>query len=536
MKKITALLTAMASVAIFGSLAACTDDEPPAESTNTKVADVLAEYSSAEISVDTLVALGSDEIVSIDDSGLMLVKRTAEDGTVTYTFFDITTNAYLPEEVSYVIPATVTDGIMYGGIDNFTKGIYYSTEIHGSETFYKFYSREGKVDAGAGDMHGLELSAADGTMTYVGMDGKLQTGKSPFDRYLTIEDAADPELIKLDGYYAQATDINGVYNFFDESGIWVKNVNLLAVFSENDLVKDTVVWTVGDRIFYQCTEILPDDAEEYDLLTRGYAGNAVKAQLKTAYYDVSEGETATVDDFMYVVRSQVEQPNDSVAVLNVSRITDGKTSVAEIVQSFDEDGEVLTNLQTLVSGAASYKAYENYVVLSDGDKEYVCMDEAVVGTFLANTFTYRNNMAYAQASGKYFLYNLDGTSYGMVDIEGSRWLKNGNLIYKEDTTLYLLDTTTMESSVFLTDILSKIYTYIEGGYIVKESGEDGVMGTADDTYAVYWFDGTSITDLKKAEKVNYVNVGNDAYVVVKTVNAEDSVQHLLVSAVSAKKA
>ncbi|MBQ2701851.1 MAG: hypothetical protein IJF64_02575, partial [Clostridia bacterium] len=59
---------------------------------------------------------------------------------------------------------------------------------------------------------------------------------------------------------------------------------------------------------------------------------------------------------------------------------------------------------------------------------------------------------------------------------------------------------------------------------------------ADDTYAVYWFDGTSITDLKKVEKVNYVNVGNDAYVVVKTVNAEDSVQHLLVSAVSAKKA
>ena len=487
----------------------------------------------------------------------------------THKLFDMKANAYVSgaEEVVNVPnenTATKYEYAMYsdyadGVIQKLNDGLYYTqrkqytrtkvadvwTNWQGGETTYTLYSRNGVVVSNVkGQPNNGMFTQDDGTRIYVDFKGNVKTEKDPLTPILAWGNNPTEvgEYLFYDG------------KVFDKEGVWVRNFNASYEFGLAANEEMISSWTVGDKYFVQTITLLPENAKKYDFIstssidlsiyldnTNGnvYGTNedgAQKYNLTTYRYDADKEKVKEVDFDYVVVDTWNSYKNNEVAILWCQEIVDEQISRTAFVQSFDEKGNVKVDLQKLAPGATDFTYYTDYAVLENGytGLETVVKEKEVIGTFVADTVEYKNNVAYKDDdnASNLYIYNLDGSLNKSVHYTYYTNLANDNFYYETENGAYVYDTKEKSETLIVSlgnnttiDTYNRNNAYIN----VFDKGADGLSNTEDDKESVYFLMGsaapvtveTAKTSLDVSIIAQYSSTNASGYMVaIKTTSNE----------------
>lgn len=471
MKKQVALLTTalLATSFVLGATSCASKD----------VNKLMVSQVSTQASTQNVSALWNDNaglyMETLDNYGLVVAETKTRDSedkltSKTYKLYDVKANAAIAgASVTVNKPGSTDLSYVDYDMDKITDGFYYSKKSvrqcphvpEGQEkpnwqawpiqaanvSTYTLYGKNGVI---AENLKGLvnttngTFTTKDGEVYYVDVNGDVKSTKDPLAKYMT----ATSNYNKVGDYYYNTVS-NGLCNLYDANGNYIRNFDMYTEF-EMPMAYDYTTWSVGNRLFIQYIEMLPETEKKYDVEVPGEDG-AQKYNITTKYYDVEKDKVKEVDLGYFVQGKVSNNDNKDIAVLSISEIQDKKLMRKSLVQSFNEKGKVAVDLQKLVPGATSYSYNKenDYVTLSDGDMDYICQGKEVIGKFPTGKVTYTNNVACALNSNGSFLYiyNLSGTVAAAVELDdvadglnGYAILMNGDIVYESDGGVTVYDT------------------------------------------------------------------------------------------------
>ena len=545
MKKQVALLTTalLATSFVLGATSCASKD----------VSKIAPEAKTVKTTATAITAIDFKKEVShsaVDNTGLVVstvATRPAATEEVpnpvvtsyTHKLFDMKANAYV-SGVEVVAKASVGDEdsseIRYNEgnqketnvIQKLNDGLYYvkKTEwkrMKGNndqwlpfaqgDTRYDIYSRSGVVASNVeGNITGNMFTQNNGTRIYVNFKGEVVKEEDPLAKILVWGN--EPKEVGEYLFYEE--------NVYTKDGEYVRKFNPTYEFNLSASEQPMAMWSVGSKYFMQTLTLLPENAKKYDVVTPsritldGDLGNmdlwldgqnadgAQKYNVNTYSYDVDKEKVKEVD-FDYFVYDGDSYGNKDVAILLCAEIVDKEISQVACAQAFNEKGKVAVDLQKLAPGASDYTYYTDYAVLTN---EYtglqtVVKGKEVVGTFVAGTVSYKNNIVYKNnpEAKNLYLYNLDGTLKKTIHYTYFEELDNGNFYYQTKDSVCVYDTmSNTEKTIFAiddNDSFSKVAT--------------------NDAYLV-------VTNLKENEKTVYFLMTDTATVSVDTEKFDMSVE------------
>lgn len=348
--------------------------------------------------------------LEVDDTGLALVVSSSYAGDTQYSLFNVRDNKYINN--ASVTISSMSGMSMQTPMTKATDGFYfYTTSAYGmggmgSSTMYTTYTLLDKTGIVAsnveGSFNGSVFYAKDGTRYYLGVDGKVKKEKDPLARVL------DSTPYKVGEYYVVMNrDSLTVYS---ADGVYERYVDIDVRANKSESATDEYsYWYLDNYVFYQYSQMLPDDSKKYDYISLDEQTNTLKKyDLVTKRYDLKKDKVKDIE-MDYVVEEPVMIGNDKTIVLYASEIIDGQLMSYEIVQSFNKNGKVAVDLQALVPGAEDIEHVANEtVVLCAGDTDYVVQGRKVVAQFPCESVRYERNTAVLSSGGNLYFYNLEG--------------------------------------------------------------------------------------------------------------------------------
>lgn len=305
-----------------------------------------SEFSSTDML--SLSALDDCEILSLDALGVAVTKK---DGN--YSLYDLIENESMLPAFQSSFPQKVSDGL------------YCLESAEGYTLCYKGGSATYADGVIANDCFTL----SDGTRIYVNAGGEVTTEKDPLVPILSYENVSDA--LPLENYHLALTGVYA-FNVFDETGKFRNAFDLYDAFRIGAEEEIQAIWFVKDTLFLQTARKLPSENKSYDLFYRGE-----KLDLRTYAYDVEDGRSKELIAFDFLAVGY-EGTYDDYAVLRGYTIDDRQCG-QEILQTFDEGGNVHVNLQKLLPNANGFATEGGYAYLSnnaetaafyDGRKKY----------------------------------------------------------------------------------------------------------------------------------------------------------------------
>lgn len=395
----------------------------------------------------------------------------------THKLFDMKANAYVSgvevvakvdvgdEDATYY---AYNDGEQAGSnvIRKLNDGLYYvkKTEYRRTkandiwsnwkkgDTKYDIFSRSGVVVSGVeGEIVNGMFVQDNGTRIYVDFQGNIVKEEDPLANILV--------------WGNKPTEV-GEYLFYDENvytkdGEYVRKFNPTYEFNLSAAEKPMAMWSVGSKYFMQTLTLLPENEKKYDVMMSsrieldGNLGGtnvwfegensdgAQKYNVTTYCYDVDKEKVKEVD-FDYFVYDGESYDNKDVAILWCAEIVDKEISQVAFVQAFNEKGKVAVDLQKLAPGATDYTYYTDYAVLTNAYTgiQTVVKAKKAVGTFVAGTVNYKNNIAYKNDDNakNLYIYDLDGTLKKTVHYTYFENLDDGNFYYQTKDSVCVYDT------------------------------------------------------------------------------------------------
>ena len=411
------------AVTLFGSVGCATKN----------VGKITPNETSKTFNVATLdIDSSENTTASVDRNGIILIrtKNYKQDKlkSYTYTLFNLQTNSTV---YSLNVDADQDEDEEYSPLLIKTDGFYYSTftyidnKTKTEKTEYALYDKTGVAFSELeGDFDGNVFVDNSCNRYYLNMDGKIVKETNPLTIILDLGESE-----KVGDYYMQGVDDGEVF-VFDENGKFLRAVNLLAEMEVpmTAINANGVAWTVGNYAFMQYQQLVPDTEKDYDFLI-----GLQKYNLITKRYDMKKGGVKDIDiDFL--VETNVDAYNDDSIILGGYNIVDKEIMATPIIQSFDKNGDVLTDLQKLAPGADDI-AYvsESALVLEAVDTYYVIQKSKVVATFPSEV-KFKDDTAILEKNGNLFLYNLDGSQkYSFFNVEDYVSFKGGFILEFEDS-------------------------------------------------------------------------------------------------------
>lgn len=508
MKKSVALLTSalLATTVVVGAASCASKD----------VSKLLKEVEYSE-NTKTLSALTKDDVLNaVDNQGLMVVSKVNKDAeenevSTTYKLFDVIANAYvsgaevtvaleLPENIDSLLTYSVNSQIIRQA-----NGFYYSTKktytrestevafdlLNPDKIEYTLYGKNGKVAENVeGAFEGSYVfTAKDGARYYLDVNANVSTESDPLARIVTLSDGN--YMMEIGDYLVDETD--GIYTVYDQNGKYVRTVNgVYEMEIPATITDEPAIWSVGNYMFMQYSLELPESEKKYDYIDNG-ADGALKYDLVTKRYDLEKGKVKDIDmEYLVVDTESAMSMNDETTILSVSEIKDEQIMSAELVQSFDKNGNVAVDLQKLVPGAYSVQAAsDEYIVLESGDMDYVVKGKEVIGEFVDESV---NIIGYAavltnQEAGTIRIYNLDGTlNKTYTDVQDADDMMT-RLIIQLESSIVIYDLLTNTETVVCSYDKDNSDMFVDESNLyvgVVDYGADKEEDTEDDKYSIYF--------------------------------------------------
>ena len=385
-------------------------------------------YNTTTLNIDN----SENTTVTVDASGIALVKTknykksSGELKSTTFTFYNLQANTSFSTDIE---ASDYDDDEQYGEVVKLADGFYYSTvNYYEDDDFYTPVKTEYTLY----DKDGIAFSALEGTFEdgvfvdnscnryYLSVNGKVVMESNP----LAI--ICSPYATKAGDYYISGGSI------FDSNGKFLHTVN----YSEFEIpatVDNGTSWAVGSYYFMQYTQLVHDNEKDYDFIAEKGNGALQKYNLVTKRYDLKKGTVKDVD-FDYVVDEVVDNYNDDSVILEVNEIIDKQVMGMEVIQSFDKNGDVLTDLQKLVPGADSVVySSDDTIVLSAAGLYYAVQKSKVVATFPSDV-SFKDDTAILSKGKNLFFYNLNGTQkYAFYNVKAYTAFNEGYVLQFADS-------------------------------------------------------------------------------------------------------
>ncbi|MBQ8685811.1 MAG: hypothetical protein IJ514_06550 [Clostridia bacterium] len=499
-KKLAVFTSALLGATVLLSATACKEN----------TSDLLPEYSYTQ-ATKKVAALTKDNVLSsFDGLGLCIVTTVnTEQNSTTYKLFDAIANDYV-EGVEITVAASqepAADALSYSvqtGLEKAGTGMYYTTKTTytrttatddwtGIKTEYTVYGKNGKIAENVEGSFVDEIFVTkQGAHIYLNVNGALTVENNLFKGYLTYDNSAK----KLDDYYVDTSASNGNYIVYDKDGKYLRSFKYANELEIPETAELKATWSIGNRLFFQYANQLPEDENDYDYVAYDYtAENVQKYDLITAYYNVKKDKVKKID-FDYVVQSEYDlQYNDELAVLTVQEIKDERLMDTALLQSFDDDGDVAVDLQELVDGATSFMPInEDMVLVGNGTTSRLYQGKKLIKEFVGLINTLQGvgkNCFYTsdQTNQLVSIYNLDGSHYKTYENASIITSHTNDLILQTETSILRFDTETKaEATVCSFEkgtaaiVSTSTSLYIE----LLQYGADKLPGTADDTHSIYF--------------------------------------------------
>ena len=473
------------AVTLFASVGCATKD----------IGKITPVKTTKSFNVETLNIDSSENTsVSVDRNGMAIIttknynKKGTELESYTYSLFNLKTNTTVHTEEFDVYE--IGDDEKYSPIMQRTSGFYYSTieyydNLQVESTEYTLYDKSGTAFTELeGNFEGNVFVDNSYNRYYLNVDGKIVKESNP----LAIICASAE---KVGDYYVS----NGF--IFDGDGKLVRSANSIQAEMEIPVTASGgAEWIVDNYFFVQYRQLLPESEKNYDFLMRE-DDVAQKYDLVTKRYDIKKGKVKEIDlDFL--VERQENAYNDESIILRGYKIVDKQVVENSIVQSFDKNGDVLTDLQKLVPGASDVNyVSESALVLDDmSGTHHVIQKSKVVATFPSEV-RFEKDLAILSKNDSLFLYGIDGSSkYVFHDVVRYTSFKDGYVVQLKDAIYkYEVKTNSVEKICSIDEdynvrITSQyVYTYDTGAkkgvhdYYSLVPGVESRLGLDDDENA-----------------------------------------------------
>ena len=458
-------------------------------------------YSVSEVTGLAAYDAADFKYYDFDACGMAVLTKTTDGGTE-YVLYDVLNGKAVLSVSGEKTMAVATDGVYC---------VYTPSDpaVDGSKDVYEFLDKTGAVvytsDEEPVDSYYTLLEFADGTLLRTDASGAVSVIKRSLQPVYTnmMDGYADGYIIN--GITDASNDLVG-FEIFDTDGGYVRSFYLSELpVSENSITDDPAMWYVGRYMFFQYVTVLPDTAQEYDLYMM-MSNAIVKMDLTTYRYDLKTGKIDVLEDFDFAVNDNVGSYSSDYTVLSGYPIQNGSLQKEEVIQAFDKDGKVYTDLQKLLPGCDDYEYdYSAEVVLLSNASTTVLYN-AKNGKELTR---FRNDQAEYVSGGwirqeiedMYVYYDKNGNeALELPNAEGEKtWFyesENGTIYYTVTpaataetpapaTTLYSynaaegektigtyaeIDTISVSSGWLLTDADGKqsLYLKYEGIFVFKD--------------------------------------------------------------------
>ena len=318
--------------------------------------------------IDELEGYGIYKYFEGQDLVIFSKTEDSTDGRVTeYAVYSTAKGetVYKGTDVPYI--ATTSDGELFGGL-YFV--LYFDDGVPASVTFG---SSSGVLEDNV-DPDGIILESKGG---YVVNAARVsQSG---------IDIGGGKRIAKEGGSYALRTDNYSIYTPFSESEtVSLENYN---VYFYDDasafIVFDKGSYTSGKSVSVRSitgtepspqTEVtlfvLPEDKIAVQTITGkplynekdyDYYEGINTYGVKTYVYDIAKGKTEEKSGFGYLVSEAYYEKKSGVTICLSRKINGDKTAGTEVIQAFDEELDVILDIQQLLPGANSYVIAGEYV-------------------------------------------------------------------------------------------------------------------------------------------------------------------------------
>ncbi len=329
-------------------------------------------------------------------------------------------------------------------LSSISANLYYSeqTDTMGNTT-YTLYD----VKRGTPITTGLSGNASsdcfyidnDNSRVYANYNGDVTVESDPYRPILTENDHA----AETANYYLQPIEDywygeDGHFNVFDNNCNYLYSVDFARAAnlpSDSHLEES---WYVGDKIFFQISYQVADDAEDYDVFEEGakYNYDCYSYDLST-YAEKRVLPSCEKVDFDFVVDG-VFACVSNYAGLRVRSIDENHKLGSSLIQTFDKNGNVYVDIQKLMPGAIGADYVDNYFYLYDS----IGNCSIYSGKTLVKTISYANALReikggfYSVVGGNtLFLYNKEGSKIHTVsNIKSCGTTNDGNVWYQTIVT------------------------------------------------------------------------------------------------------
>ena len=366
-----------------------------------------------------------------DACGMAVLTKTTDDGTE-YVLYDVLNGKAVRSVSDGKTMAVATDGVYC---------VYTPSDpaVEGSKDVYEFLDKTGTVvytsNEGPIDFFYNCLEFADGTLLRTDASGEVSVIKRSLQPVYKngMDGYADGYIIN--GITDASNDLAG-FEIFDTDGEYVRTF-YLSELPVTEAMIQTGMWCIGRYLCFQYIKVLPETEQDYDFYTE--AGNMIaKMDLVTYRYNVKTGKIDVLEDFDFVVNDNEGSYSSDYTVLSGHPIQNGSLQKEEVIQAFDKDGKIHTDLQKLLPGCDDYECdYSAEVALLSNDSTTVLYN-AKNGKELTR---FRNDQA-EYVYGGWILQEI-GDMYVYYDKNGNEALELPNaegektwLDVSEDGTIY----------------------------------------------------------------------------------------------------
>ena len=388
-------------------------------------------YTEPTLSAAPLSALDGWTVTGTPDgSGLVAASKPQNGGGTAYMLYDFVAQRKVAEAEN---PFTA--------VSNNT-GLYLVTKpsADGAGATYEYYDKMGLVKSS-----NEQGTAQQGYVEFAG-DELLVMGADNTAAAVTrgIAPIFTPQAFtKLKDVYLETVGSTGYVRVWNEKGKLLRTVD---VDAEMNAPSGATEWKIGNSVFRQYSERLPDDAGSYDYFESYY-----KYDLVTKRYDYSTGKVTEYDFNAKVTGSLTTDQTGAYLVVNPIR--NKREADTQELRYYGENGEVRSNVSDMIA----YTGNSSTKVIPDG--EYTVLKNSV------ETKVYRGDKQVASADGAvdfeggYFV-RTDSTSGGMsvyYNLDGSVALRE-----TADTQAVAAANNILYYSV-TADSVQTIYAYTQEG-------------------------------------------------------------------------
>lgn len=416
---LASVATLAASAVLFGSCAFGKTDPGrffPKDKTT-------AEFSAGDL--QTLSDLTGADVLSVDSLGLAVVQTSD-----VYFLRDLTENVASAKTTSPFVK--VSDGLYLVKAEGKKNALYYRAEAKPDP--------DKKTDEPAayilnvfectdGDAANGVYVTGNGVRYYLNAAGKFTEEKNPVAPILTYAQAQNA--IELKDFYL-LPDGNS-FVCFEKTGEYYASFDLYNTFDFGADDEIRGFWYVKNTLYLQTTRPLPSENKSYDLFYQGE-----KLDLHTYAFDMENKHSKELIAFDFLVTG-AEGVYDEYAILRGRDVNDRRCG-EEILQTFDESGNVYVDLQKLFPGTTGFftEGYHVYLTNNAGTAMFFNSAKRYEGKIYSDMTGFVNGCGYyyeskASGDGNLYVYDNEGAlSVSLTDIVEYGATPDGRIYYVQN--------------------------------------------------------------------------------------------------------